>query len=74
MAPLFAAKALDPRCMKAANNLAIVFKNLGSLSIARQMVESVLLAEPENYRAKQHMKCLDFFENKLLTDGKTQEI
>jgi tetratricopeptide (TPR) repeat protein len=73
MAPFFAAKALDPDCQKAANNLAIVFKNLGSTSIARQMAQMVLLEEPDNYRAKQHLKYLDYIENqpKQLTDGKT---
>jgi tetratricopeptide (TPR) repeat protein len=60
--PLFAAKALDPDCLKAANNLAIVFKNLGSISIARQVVQKVLLADPDNYRALQHLKYLDHIE------------
>jgi tetratricopeptide (TPR) repeat protein len=71
--PFFAAKALDPDCLKAANNLAIVFKNLGSIPIAKQMVQKVLLEEPDNYRAKQHLKYLDYIENqpKQLTDGKT---
>ena len=69
--PFFAAKALDPNCIKAANNLAIVFKNLGCISIARQMVQRVLTEEPENYRAKQHLKYLDMIDNqtKQLTDG-----
>jgi len=68
----FAAKALDPECFKAANNLAIVFRNLGSVSIARQMVQKVLLEDPNNYRAKQHLKYLDQIENhpKQLTDGR----
>lgn len=67
----FAAKALDPDCLKAANNLAIVFKNLGSVSIARQMVQKVLLEEPDNFRAKQHLKYLDKIDNqpKRLTDS-----
>ena len=69
--PFFAAKALDPNCIKAANNLAIAFKNLGSVSIARKMVQNVLLEEPDNYRAKQHLKYLENFENqqKQLTGG-----
>jgi len=72
--PFFAAKALDPDCIKAANNLAIVFRNLGSMPIARQMVQRVLLEEPDNYRAKQHLKYLDSIENqaKQLTDDKTE--
>jgi tetratricopeptide (TPR) repeat protein len=57
--PFFAAKALDPDCNKAANNLAIAFKNLGSISIARQMAQRVLLEDPHNHRAKQHLKYLD---------------
>jgi tetratricopeptide (TPR) repeat protein len=63
LAPFFAAKALDPDCQKAANNLAIVFKNLGSIPIAKQMAQKVLLEEPDNYRAKQHLKYLDYIEN-----------
>jgi len=65
--PLFAAKALDPECFKAANNLAVVFKNLGSLSIAKKIAQNVLLENPENNRAKEHLKYLEYEEKKFNT-------
>jgi len=61
--PFFAAKALDPDCIKALNNLAVAFKNMGSHTIARQIVNRVLLEDPNNDRAKAHLKYLDHMEN-----------
>jgi len=71
----FTAKVLDPSCIKAANNLAIVFKNLGCVPIAKEMAQRVLMAAPDNYRAKQHLKYLEKFENKPkeLTDSALNE-
>jgi tetratricopeptide (TPR) repeat protein len=65
MAPFFTAKSLDPDCFKAYNNLAIIFKNLGSVSIAKKIVQNVLLEEPDNNRAKDHLRILNIFERQL---------
>ncbi|KPA17736.1 hypothetical protein MHK_002040 [Candidatus Magnetomorum sp. HK-1] len=65
--PFFVAKALDPDCIKAANNLAIVFKNLGSINLAKQMAQRVLLEEPDNNRAKEHLKYLNKVEQQFQT-------
>jgi len=59
MAPFFTAKSLDPDCFKAYNNLSIIFKNLGSFSIAKQIVQNVLLEDPNNARAKDHLRILE---------------
>jgi len=56
---LFAAKALDPDCMKASNNLAVAFRNLNSLPLAVKMTQKVLEQDPENERAKQHIEYLE---------------
>jgi len=67
MESFFAAKVLDPDCKKSANNLAIVFKNLGSIPIAKQIAQKVLLEEPDNIRAKEHLKYLNRIEKQKET-------
>ncbi|MBF0510624.1 MAG: hypothetical protein HQK57_17095 [Deltaproteobacteria bacterium] len=63
--PLFTALTLDPKLVKASNNLAAVFWKLDCPTLAVEMARRTLLVDPDNQIAQKHLDLMSIEDDEL---------